>query len=340
MTIKYRNRKASALRIAACSGPALRCAVYCRVSADDIRDTKNKSVEHQRSQALAYIEKKGWSVSDEFIFKDDGISGAEYVNRPGLAQLLACLPKRGKPPFDVLVMSEPSRLGRDITRNAAFVVSIIESGVRIFYYLTDEEEKADTPEQQIVLTLRGYASAVERLKAGQRTRTVLESRAKQGYVTGGRCFGFDNVPCYGVNGAGEQVRSHVDFRINEQEADTVRRIFQMYRDGWGMCTLAKTLNGDPKYRALNRKYFKGKTLPGPRTGTGSWAPSSIRAMLYNVRYAGQIPYGRLRRVYRGGTQKREVAGKCHGQSETPHLGQLKSPHPLTTEVERGRENRS
>ena len=24
--------------------------------------------------------------------------------------------------------------------------------------LTDEEEKADTPEQQIVLTLRGYAS--------------------------------------------------------------------------------------------------------------------------------------------------------------------------------------
>jgi hypothetical protein len=32
-----------------------------------------------------------------------------------------------------------------------------------------------------------------------------------------------------------------------------------------------------------------------------------------------------------------VAMKCHGQSETPHLGQLKSPHPLTTEVESGRE---
>ena len=31
---------------------------------------------------------------------------------------------------------------------------------------------------------------------------------------------------------------------------------------------------------------------------------------------------------------------CHGQSETPHSGQLKSPHPLTVEVESGRENRS
>ena len=27
--------------------------------------------------------------------------------------------------------------------------------------------------------------------------------------------------------------------------------------------------------------------------------------------------------------------ECHGQSETPHLGQLKSPHPLTMEVEGG-----
>jgi site-specific DNA recombinase len=194
-----------------------------------VRDTKNKSVEHQHERAIAYIKKKGWTVSDEHVFKDDGISGAEYVNRPGLVQLLACLPKRGKPPFDVLVMSEPSRLGRDITRNAAFVVSIIESGVRIFYYLTDEEEKADTPEQQIFLTLRGYASAVERIKAGQRTRSKLVERAKQGYVTGGRCFGYENVEVPGDNGS----RSHVDHKINEQEAEIVRRIFTMYRDGHG-----------------------------------------------------------------------------------------------------------
>ncbi len=42
---------------------------------------------------------------------DDGISGAEFVNRPGLAALLAALSPR--PPFDVLVMAEASRLGRE-----------------------------------------------------------------------------------------------------------------------------------------------------------------------------------------------------------------------------------
>ena len=69
------------------------------------------------------------------------------------------------------------------------------------------------------------------------------------------------------------------------------------------------MNGDPRYRAQSRKFFAGRTHPGPRTGTGSWAPSSIRAMLYSARYTGKIPYGRLRRGYRGGTQTRIVVGK-------------------------------
>ncbi len=64
------------------------------------------------------------------------MSGAEFENRPGFAKLMANLPNRQKPPFDVLIMSEPSRLGRDIARNSVFVLNIIESAVRIFYYLT------------------------------------------------------------------------------------------------------------------------------------------------------------------------------------------------------------
>jgi hypothetical protein len=39
-----------------------------------------------------------------------------------------------------------------------------------------------------------------------------------------------------------------------------------------------------------------------------------------------------------GTKRSTAASSadvCHGQSETPHLGQLKSPHPLTMEVEGG-----
>jgi hypothetical protein len=47
-------------------------------------------------------------------------------------------------------------------------------------------------------------------------------------------------------------------------------------------------------------------------------------MLYSTRYAGLIPYGRMRRVYRGGTQKREVAGKAM-LAERPDLRIISEP---------------
>src|SRR5262245_1334384 len=119
------------------------CAIYSRKSTDDDRDPANKSVTRQVEHARAYAASKGWTVRDEHVYVDDGVSGAEFENRPGFARLISDLPKRRRPPFDALIMSEPSRLGRDIARNSVFILNIIESGVRIFYYLTDEEEKAD-----------------------------------------------------------------------------------------------------------------------------------------------------------------------------------------------------
>src|SRR5512134_3422792 len=58
-------------------------AIYARKSTDDSdRDAANKSVTRQVEHAKAYAASKGWAVPDEFIFIDDGISGAEFKNRP------------------------------------------------------------------------------------------------------------------------------------------------------------------------------------------------------------------------------------------------------------------
>ncbi|MFQ5937153.1 MAG: recombinase family protein, partial [Acidiferrobacterales bacterium] len=263
---------------------------------------------------------KGWTVDDDQVFVDDGVSGAEYQNRSGFTRLLTRLKE-----FDALIMSEPSRLGRDMLRNAYHVGEILDAGVRIFYYLTDEEERADTPEQKIMLTLKSYASEVERQKASQRSRDALERKALKGYNTGGRVYGYDNVWAYpdgqkvvatpGEKGDG---KAYTEYRVNEVQADIVRRIFRMYADGYGARFIAKTLNGDPDYRDQNRQYFDSQTPPAPWKGTGSWAPSSIRAMLHNVRYTGQIPFGRHRKAYRQGTKKRLKQDE-HLLIDAPHL---------------------
>ena len=87
-------------------------AIYARKSTDQgaVAD-EQKSVTRQIEHARQYATRKGWTVADEYVYVDDGISGAEFANRPGFLRLMNALKPRA--PFQVLVMSEESRLGRE-----------------------------------------------------------------------------------------------------------------------------------------------------------------------------------------------------------------------------------
>jgi hypothetical protein len=105
------------------------------------------------------------------------------------------------------------------------------AGVRVFAYLTDAEIRLDSPIDALIVQVQAFGAAIERQKAGQRTYDALVRKAKSGHVTGGQCFGYDNVP---VNG-------HVERRINEKEAAVVRRIFELCAAGHGQIAIAHRL---------------------------------------------------------------------------------------------------
>jgi DNA invertase Pin-like site-specific DNA recombinase len=151
---------------------------------------ESKSVTRQIEHARAYATRKGWSVNDAYVFVDDGVSGAEFVNRPGFVRLMNALKRR--PPFQVLIMSEESRLGREAIETAYALKQIITSGVRVFFYLEDRERTLDSPADKILLSLTAYADELEREKARQRVTDSMVRKAKAGHVTGGRVFGYDN----------------------------------------------------------------------------------------------------------------------------------------------------
>ena len=85
-------------------------AVYARKSTEQngVSD-QARSVTQQVEHARAYAQRKGWTVSDEYVFADDGFSGAEFAKRPGFPRLMNAL--KPKAAFGVLIMSEESRLG-------------------------------------------------------------------------------------------------------------------------------------------------------------------------------------------------------------------------------------
>ena len=240
-------------------------AIYARKSTEQngVADAE-KSVTRQTEHASDYAVGKGWTVAEEHIYYDDGISGAEFANRPGFLRLMNAL--KPTPRFQVLIMSEESRLGREAIETAYALKQLITAGVRVFFYLEDRERTLDSPTDKIMLSLTAYTDELEREKARQRTYDAMVRKAKAGHVTGGRVFGYDNVEILGpADDQGRQKRSHVERRINDPEATVIREIFTRCAQGCGMRRIAKHLNEH------------GAACPRAQRGRPqSWAPSSIR----------------------------------------------------------------
>jgi hypothetical protein len=86
-------------------------AIYARKSTEQVGVAdEGKSVNRQIDHATQYAVRKGWTVDTAAVFVDDGVSGAEFAGRPGFVRLMNALKPR--PAFQVLIMSEESRLGR------------------------------------------------------------------------------------------------------------------------------------------------------------------------------------------------------------------------------------
>jgi DNA invertase Pin-like site-specific DNA recombinase len=91
-------------------------AIYARKSNEQRVADEQKSVERQVAHAREYAQRKGWIVNEAHIYIDDGVSGAEFARRAGFVRLMNALTPR--PPFQALVMSEESRLGRESIETA------------------------------------------------------------------------------------------------------------------------------------------------------------------------------------------------------------------------------
>ena len=274
-------------------------AIYARKSTDQngVAD-QEKSVTRQIDHATQYAAQKGWTVSEAHIYQDDGVSGAEFKTRPGFVRLMNALTPT--PPFQVLIMSEEARLGREAIETAYALKQLVTAGVRVFFYLEDRERTLDGPMDKVMLSLTTFADELEREKARQRTYDAMSRKAKAGQVTGGQCFGYDNAPITVTDAAGRERRSHVDRRVNEPEVVVVRRIFQLCGQGYGLTRIAKLLNEEG--------------VPSPRSQQGrprGWAPSSVRAVLYRDLYHGELVWNRTKKRDQWGLSKRR--GRPEGE---------------------------
>jgi site-specific DNA recombinase len=296
------------MKSAKAEGVVLRAAIYARKSTTEgERAQKQKSVTQQIDAAQRFIAIRRWSVdAGAHIYKDDAVSGANTVGREDFERLIRDASAEPRP-FDVLVVDDQDRLSRaSLAETIEMLARIEDIGIEV-YDVADQRISFEAgDDSEVMTTFRALFAKRERTQARKRVARALIGKARSGYVCGGECYGYRRERMGPPTNGRDW--SWVEHRVNEDEAAVICQIFTMYAAGYGPRSIAKTLNGDPRYAVESMRFFDGERPPKPavkKRGSGSWSPTAIREMLRNMRFVGTLVYGRTAKRRRKGKQHRE-----------------------------------
>ena len=259
-------------------------AIYARKSTDQQLPDAEKSVTRQVEHATAYAARKGWTVDPAHVYLDDGISGAEFERRAGLTALLAAL--RPRPAFDVVIMAEPSRLGREQIETAYTLKRITDAGVAVWYYLDDRRAAMDSALAKVMASLSGFASESEREQAARGPTTRWPGRRRRATSPGDWSTGTTTI-------APGRPRRAPDPRARG-------------RRGAAHLRALRERDRPPHDREdVDGRGGAAADTPPTRPSPG-WGPAALREILRRELYRGEVVWNRRKKTDRGGRTKVRV----------------------------------
>jgi len=245
----------------------MRVALYARVSTQ--RQAQQQNVEQQlerlRAHLAAHAAQDGWEVHEEHVFRDDGVSGAT-LRRPGLDRLRDVVAARA---LDLVLVTAPDRLARNYVRQMVLLEELERGGCQVAFL---DRPMGQDPHDHLLLQIRGAVAEYERTLIAERMR-----RGRLHKLQAGVLLPWTRAP-YGYRLGLDHPRDPATVWVEPTEAAIVAEIFTRYLEARG------SLAGLAKYLTA-----KGIATP---TGKAIWNPSTVRGILTNPAYTGQVYAGR------------------------------------------------
>ncbi len=190
-----------------------RAASYIRVSTEKQAEEDRVSLGEQQKDIATYCESKGYTIVKKY--QDVG-SGASK-RRPSFQQLLR---DTQDDVFDVIICWKSDRLSRGLYPAAALSEALEGTDIAL-------ESVKDTIDRN-TFDIMAVVGKIELQNIRERMQMGYRGRVSRGKITGTPKFGYANEDGLPV--------------IAEQEAITVRRIFQDYLEGHACQPIADNLN--------------------------------------------------------------------------------------------------
>jgi predicted site-specific integrase-resolvase len=147
-------------------------AIYARVSSE--RQPEEGTIESQVAGLRELAAGRGLIVDEEFVFCDEGISGAT-LTRPALERLRDRAAEGG---FEVLLCHAPDRLARRYAYQVLLLEELARAGVEVVF--ARGGERSGSPEDELLRQFQGMIAEYERAQIRERTRRGKLHRARTG----------------------------------------------------------------------------------------------------------------------------------------------------------------
>ncbi len=199
-----------------------------------------------------------WHIIERYT--DDGITGTQTKKRPEFMRMIEDA-KSG----NLIVTREVARFARNTIDCLEVTRQLKNYGVEVFF--VQEGIWTMENEGEMILTIRAMVAQEESRKMSERIKAGQAISRKNGVLYGnGNLLGYDK--------AGDS------YTINEEQAETVRMIFNMYESGYGLQMIRDELIKSGRKNS---------------SGLVKWDNTRILRCLHNSAYKGVVAYNKSHR---------------------------------------------
>ena len=291
-------------------------AIYARVSTE--HEAQISALENQVQYYDDILKRHPeWELVGRYI--DEGITGTSIHKRDGFLRMMEDAKNRR---FDLIITREVSRFARN-TVDTLQQTRILKTYGTEVWFTEDNIWTLNDEDGELRLSIMATLAQNESKKISQRVKAGQMISFKNGVFYGnGNILGYDRV-----NGK---------LVINSQQAETVKRIYELYLAGYGVRKIQDIMEQEGRKTAM---------------GLTRWQSGNIDRILNNPFYCGRIEY---RKQYvpdyltqkkvnnHGEVDKVYVEGK-HEPIITPEMfdeaQKLKTAHSIVKKDEHGFESR-
>lgn len=236
-------------------------AAYIRVSTDDQVEL---SPDSQIKVVRDFAKQKGYLIPNEYIFRDDGISGRTASKRPEFNRMIATA-KQSPPPFSAIMVWKFSRFARNQEEAIFYKGMLKKRGIDV---ISTSEPIIDGPFGSLIERIIEWFDEYYSINLSTEVRRGMTEKVSRGGAVSIPAFGYDIID--------------KKYEINPVNAPIVERIFYAFLNGKGFRAIANELN------SLGIKTTRGN----------NWENRTVEYILRNPVYIGKIRWNPKRRTRR------------------------------------------